>query len=208
MRELELQTILLTMVEMLFPGGMEAFHERGGRIGIAPTMPPRILLSCKDSESVKALEQELLKRVPGVLVEVIPEDQLNFLPEELSPEEVQANLGAATQRISEKLQVADKEPVAVILAIGALVSYATIPVDITEENLAIIKAELGQVPGLRQLYVIANNECQKVETAATPVIRVHLEQSTRDSIIKADDVTDVQILLETCNSVDDFLNKI
>lgn len=207
---------LMMVVQMLYPGGAEEFRNNHGLLEVVPTKVPTILVSVE--KGLEFLVDAFNKTLQGVaVVEGINGSDLNFIPDGLDPSTVSEEIKESVKELSESL--GDTQMKQYLNPIGITISPLALQIvigfDCDEQQVELFKKSFSKISGLRRFYLTYNRECIKVPLGATPQGTlpsqskvVKLEQPTRETVIKPDDITDVKIALETSEDVNDFLKKI
>ena len=181
---------IMAVIGSRYPGGLEAFVEEGGAIHMGSYDPLEIFIYIPNDDL--SLEELTKGCVEGVkftqahyknFVDQDREDILNILKGAL----------VACQKSS-------CDPHSVSMGFGTLVVEISCQDKKTAETLMAYFQEIPSIACGRFVYP------DGLLCLDRPYIK--LEVSKRDTSISKEDIMDVQILVQSCNTVEDFLNSI
>jgi hypothetical protein len=216
MNDKNTQIALLAVVHQVYPGGVKDFFADGGAIDYVPTDPIKILLTCE--HGLKELSEKVQSMFTGS-IKVVPvnSEELNFVSDNIPPEEAHNNIGRALGEALEEMGIDSQSEsvMAMYISLSTLAVQICVGEEFSKEQIDILAKHLSNVAGMKRFYInTKEGQCIEVTGAFTdkkePEVstsKVSLE-NIRETVIKDDDELNVKILLESSNTVEDFLKSI
>ena len=207
----EIMFIISTILQVKFPGGIQAFHDAGGMIGITPESTPTLLFYHPDlSSEVKDDISDALKKVMRVTVRFV--STKNYEHRE-DMDGVQQELGMIlSDHMLDQLFIKSARAQVTPLYVAILMEGE----NTTESTATELSNRIhAAIPDIIRIYVVYHDGCVCREyeegqepTTSSQVLHkavLTMEHPKRDTVIRDDDILNVRIALETAKTVEDFL---
>ena len=203
----ELGAYILAVIQALLPGGLDAFREMEGQITMVPAGEnSEILLYSKEEMPVEvrnALEA-LFKKLSLSFRFVT---SLNF--GDMSELDVIKAFDEVTRLKADQIKLKEFLLAPNKLAILLVIADDNISHKEIDDFLGVFRSS---IPGIRRVYVVHDgNKLLRREYSSEEIDRalaVIAPSSTRTTVIKDEDILDLRIALETCETIDDFISKL
>jgi hypothetical protein len=194
-------TVLLTIIQSFYKGGLQQFEADGGVTGMAPGDPPEILVYHPDLPvSVRNVLKELADKAQ-LCVRFLT--TLNY--QGVEPETVQELFQNNIDRIGDELGLEGA-----MIKMGPLCNTIVLGNDTTLKTAEALVEKLREIlPGCIRTYVMYGNDQvlraeYRLDEEPVRAVLVKQETHTRQTVIGDDDLLNLKIALET-QSVDDFI---
>lgn len=190
--------LLLTFLQARYPGGTEEFQRKGGQLQVVPSIPSEVLVYVPDEDfDIEETFGNLSSKVKITVVHT-----KNF--QGMDQSEIQDKFNGGNKAFLEKHKSVNPQRIEVSIS-HLCITAITTDKALAERYLEVLK----NIDGLIRARVIYPGgvfaiDPEREERQAI----VEPEQPKREQAIGDDDITDLKILLETSNSLEDFLDKI
>lgn len=190
--------LLLTFLQAHYPGGTEEFQRKGGQIQVVPSKSPEVIVYIPDEDfDVDKVFNGLSSKLKMNVVHT-----RNF--QDMDDNEMQEHFSREGQVFLKNHKLVKPQRIDVTIGRVCVTAFVTDKA-LAEEYLKF----LNNVDGLIRARVVYPEgvfaiDPEREERQAL----VEPEQPKREQAIGDDDITNLKILLETSNSLEDFLDKI
>jgi hypothetical protein len=201
---MEVFQFFMSLLQAIYEGGLDKFHEDGGELSIVPAKTPEVLVY---HPNLPIIVKNKLLAISGKLsIKTVFVTTKNTTPdmETFDIDEANKKFEALRKRLNIPEIMVHQDDLQVCIGVRGEISSKQ------SEDLANGLNEL--MPCMIRIYVTSENACTRYEYAIKePVITksmVMLEATQRTTVISNDDLLNLSIALETANTVDEFLAQL
>jgi len=201
---MEIFQFFLSMMQAIYEGGLDQFHEDGGQLSIVPAKTPELIIYHPDMPVIVKNKILAISNKMGLTPVFVTTKNITPDMETFDIDEANKKFDALRKRLGIPDVMVHTDELQVCIGVRG---------DITKKQSEELANGLNEfMPNIIRIYVTSEKTCSRYEYAVKePAITksmVMLEATQRKTVINDDDLLNLRIALENANTVEELLAQI